>query len=90
MEQAEKKTKEEVVKIFGELSEILSYNIDRLKGNKAQTYFISAQENVENAASPYLSCDVLVEMAKKNYEKSKEDSAWMERTANILVKKRLY
>lgn len=87
MEKAGKKTKEEVVEIFGTLSDILAFNIDQLEGKGTQKYFISAQESVEKTASPYLSCEVLEEMAAKNYEKNKSDNAWMERTANILDKK---
>lgn len=87
MERAEKKSKEEVVEIFSQLSDILAHNIAKYEGKSTQKYYISAQENVESVASPYLSCDILEDMANKNYEKNKADNAWLERTANILDKK---
>lgn len=87
MEKADKKTKEEVVEIFGKLSDILAHNISKYEGKSTQKYYISAQENVESVAGPYLSCSILEEMAAKNYEKNKTDNAWLERIANILDKK---
>jgi len=87
MERAEKKTKEDIVKIFGELSEILVYNVSKYEGKNTQKYYLQAQENVNDIASPYLSCEILVKMANEGYEQNKADASWMERTANILDKK---
>jgi len=87
MAKADKKTPEDVVKIFGQLSDILAHNIAKYEGKKTQTYFIKAQESVSDLASPYLSCEVLVKMANNGYEKNKSDGAWMERTAEVLDKK---
>jgi tetratricopeptide (TPR) repeat protein len=84
MAKAEKKTPEEVVKIFGQLTEILAFNIAKYEGKKTQEYYIKSQESVNDLASPYLSCDVLVKMAEDGYDKNKSDAAWMERTADIL------
>ena len=87
MEKAEKKTSEEVVKIFAQLTEILEFNIAKYEGKKTQEYYVKAQESVNDLASPYLSCEVLVKMAEEGYEKNKADATWMERTADILDKK---
>jgi len=87
MERAEKKTPEDVVKIFGQLTDILAYNVAKYEGKKTQVYYIKAQESVNDLATPYLSCEVLVQMAEEGFEKNKADSSWMERTAEILDKK---
>mgnify|MGYP006073620749 FL=1 len=87
MERAEKKTPEDVVKIFGQLTDILAFNVAKYEGKKTQEYYVQAQESVNDLASPYLSCDVLVKMAEDGYEKNKADATWMERTADILDKK---
>ena len=87
MARAEKKTPEDVVKIFGQLTEILAFNIAKYEGKRTQEYYVQAQESVNDLASPYLSCEVLVKMAEEGYEKNKADATWMERTADILDKK---
>ncbi|MFT6165722.1 MAG: tetratricopeptide (TPR) repeat protein [Vicingaceae bacterium] len=87
MERVEKKTPEDVVKIFGQLTDILAFNIAKYEGKKTQEYYVQAKESVNDLASPYLSCDVLVKMAEDGYEKNKADATWMERTADILDKK---
>ncbi len=87
LEKAGKKTPADVVEAFGLASNILSHNISKYAGKKTGEYYVKAEESVSSVASPYLSCEVLVEMANKNYESNKEDLAWMERTADILDKK---
>jgi tetratricopeptide (TPR) repeat protein len=87
LEKAGKKTPGDVVEVFGSMSEVLAHNIAKYDGRKTQEYYIRAQESVESVASPYLSCEILEEMANKNYEKNKTDAKWMERTADILDKK---
>lgn len=87
MEKAEKKTPEDMVAIFSELSEIVDYNLKKYAGQKTASYYERAQESIGSLASPYLSCDVLIDMANKNYEQQKENQSWMERTTNILDQK---
>jgi len=87
LEKAGIKTPEEIVAIFTKMSDVLAHNIAKYDGKKTQTYYLKAQESVESLASPYLNCEVLVDMATKNYEKNKEDNDWLERTADILDKK---
>jgi tetratricopeptide (TPR) repeat protein len=82
------KTKEDVVESFGRMNDILAHNITKYAAKeKIQKYYIQAEESVNGIASPYLSCDVLVEMANKSFEENQEDQAWLEKTANILDKK---
>ncbi len=87
MEKKEKKTPAEIVTIFTQLSGIVDHNLKKYAGKKTASYYERAQSSIEKLASPYLSCDVLIEMATKNYEKQKENQSWMERTANILDQK---
>lgn len=87
MEKAGKKTAADVVEVFGKVSDIIGHNITKYEGKKTQEYYIKSQESVSGVASPYLSCDVLIEMANKNYEKNKSDAKWMEKTADLLDKK---
>ncbi len=87
LEKAGAKTADEVVTVFSDLSDVLSKNIAKWEGKNTQKYYISAQENVEELAGPYLSCEKLQEMATKGYEENKDNAAWMERTANMLDKK---
>lgn len=87
MEKAGKKTPAEVVEVFSTVSDIAAHNMEKYKDKKQAGYYAKAQENIDVLASPYLSCDILIEMANKNYEKNKEDAKWMEKTADILDKK---
>lgn len=87
MEKKELLTADELVALFGQLSDILATNISKYEGKKTQEYYIKAQSSVESLAGPYLNCDVLVKMANDNFEKNKTDADWMERTANLLDKK---
>ena len=87
MERAEKLTEADVVETFTKLSNISAYNISKYEGKRTQEYYKRAQANVEKVASSYLSCDVLVEMANKNFDQNKDDADWMESTANLLDKK---
>lgn len=88
MEKSGKKTGEDVVTIFGQLSSILAHNIEKYK-DKERTlgYFIKSQASVNGVAGPYLSCEILEKMANDGFEKNKADAAWMERTADLLDKK---
>ena len=87
MEKDEKVDEAKVVEQFANMTELIAQNISKYDGKKTQEYYIKAQESIESITSPYLSCDVLVEMAEKNYENNKEDQKWMERTADILDQK---
>lgn len=87
MEKAGKKTPEDVVAAFTKMSSINAHNIDKYKESKTAEYYKKAQESVENLGSPYLSCEVLEEMANKGYEMNKADAEWMEKTADLLDKK---
>ena len=78
----------EVVANFTKISEIMGYNLKASAGTKSATYYQRAQESVEKLAGPYLSCEVLVKMAKDNYEENKNDRSWMERTVNLLDDKK--
>lgn len=88
MEKKELLGEEEVVAMFGQLSDILAAAITRYEGKKTQEYYLRAQEGVEKVAAPYLNCEVLVKMANDNYEKNKDNADWMERTANLLDNKK--
>ncbi len=87
MEKAGKKSKEDVVAVYGLLSGIVSQNIQKYQGKKTAEYYVKAEESIGNVASPYLSCEVLIEMANNNFERNKENQDWMERTADLLDKK---
>ena len=87
MERADKLTEGDVVETFTKLSTISAYNIAKYEGKKTQEYYKRAQANVESVASSYLSCEVLIEMAEKNFEQNKDDAEWMEGTADLLDKK---
>ncbi len=87
MEKREKISADQIVDLFTGLSAANSSNITKYKGQRSEDYYVKAQAKVEELAAPYLSCDVLVKMAKDNYEGNKSDAAWMERTADLLDKK---
>lgn len=87
MENKEKLSADELVALFGQLSDINAANITKYEGKKTQEYYVKSQESIEGLAAPFLNCDVLVKMANDNYEKNKTNSDWMERTANLLDKK---
>ena len=87
MEKAGKKTPEDVVNIFGQLTDILAINVAKYEGKFPQVYYVKAQKSVNDMATPYLSCEVLVKMAEEGFEENKADSTWMATTAEILDKK---
>lgn len=87
LERKGEKTPGDVVEAFGKMSEILAYNISKYAEKKTGEYYVKAQASVESLASPYLSCEILVEMANKNYEANKDNLEWKERTADLLDKK---
>lgn len=80
-------TKEEVIKMFGKLSDICEKNVNHPKyGEK----YVAAQEKIQDVTSPYLACDVLIPMAEKDFEKNKEDVNWLRRTVKLLKAKKCY
>ncbi len=84
LEKKGEKTTEDVVAAFTKSSDILSVNIKKYEGKPTQKYYLQAEESVNGLASPYLSCDVLVEMTNKNWL---FDQEWMGKTADLLDKK---
>ncbi len=86
LEKEGKKTKEEVVEMFEKLSAICAANAG---GKKAEKY-AKAQEKIQNVSSPYLSCDVLVPLAEKNFEANKENVDWLRRAVKLLKAKKCY
>jgi len=86
MEKAGKLTKEEVVGVFEETSAICAANA---AGKNAAKY-AKAQTKIQNVSSPYLSCDVLVPLAEKNFEANKADVDWLRRTVKLLKAKKCY
>ena len=87
MEKAELIETKRVVELFVRASDVNSLNIEKYKGQKAEEYYVKAQAKIEELAGPYLSCEILIELANNNYEKNKENSAWLERAAELLDKK---
>ena len=81
-------TEDDVVEAFTRSSAYIAKNIAKYEGQKNQEYYIKAQENIENIASPYLNCDILVKMANDNFENKKDDAGWLERTADLLDRKK--
>ena len=86
MEKAGKLTKEEVVGVFEETGVICAANAS---GKHAEKY-AKAQTKIQNVSSPYLSCDVLVPLAEKNFEANKADVDWLRRTVKLLKAKKCY
>lgn len=84
LEKKGEKTPEDIVKAFATVSEVIAHKKPNPKTGK---YYVQAEESVNRLASPYLSCDVLVEMANKSYEENKANQDWMEKTADLLDKK---
>lgn len=87
LEKAGKKTASDIVEAYGTAGQILGHNISKYKGKKSEEYYLKAEESVNQVASPYLSCEILIKMATDNYESKKDDLGWKERTADILDKK---
>lgn len=86
MEKAGKNTVEDVVNMFEKTMAICAANAD---GKKAAKY-AQASEKIQNVTSPYLSCEVIVPLADKNFEANKENVDWLRRTVRLLKSKRCY
>jgi tetratricopeptide (TPR) repeat protein len=78
------KTAADIVAAFTNVSNVISANASNPKTGK---YYAQAEESISGLAGPYLSCDVLVDMANKNYDANKDNATWLENTANLLDRK---
>lgn len=87
LEKADKIGSEEIVEVFEESNEIISYNLEKYKGKTLEKYYQMAQDRISELAAPYLSCEILVEVTNKNFEAKKNDADWLERSANLLESK---
>lgn len=84
LEKKGEKTPADIVTAFTAVNNIISKNASNPKTGK---YYAQAEESIASIAAPYLSCEVLVDMAKKNFEANKENTTWLESTANLLDRK---
>jgi hypothetical protein len=80
LEKSGKKTKEEVVGMFEKTTAICAAN----EGSKNAAKYAKAATKINNVASPYLDCTVLVPLATKNFETNKENLAWLKSTSKSL------
>ena len=87
LEKAGKLETDEIVGIYEKSNEILSSNLVKHQGKSLEKYYQMAQDRIADLASPYLSCEVLIKVAEENFKDNKADTAWLERTADILDKK---
>jgi tetratricopeptide (TPR) repeat protein len=86
LEKAGKKTKEDVVEMFEKTTAICAAN----EGSQSAGKYAKASTKINNIASPYLDCTVLVPLATKNFEANKENLAWLKSTAKLLRKNKCY
>ncbi|MCO6500342.1 MAG: hypothetical protein J5I47_08205 [Vicingus serpentipes] len=86
MEKAGKMTKEEVIAVFEKTVGICAAN----KDNKGGDRYDAAEEKIQSVTSPYLDCEVLVPMAKKNFEANKTELSWLRTTVTLLKRKDCY
>lgn len=87
LEKAGELETDDIVEIYEESTGIISHNLQKHKGQTLEKYYQMAQDRISELASPYLSCEVLVKVTNENFESNKTDTAWLERTANILEAK---
>ena len=86
LEKAGTLTPEDVVGKFEEMSAICAAN----SSGKHAAKYAKAQEKIQNVSSPYLNCEVLVPLAKKNFEVNKDNVDWLRRTVKLLKAKKCY
>jgi tetratricopeptide (TPR) repeat protein len=86
LEKSGKKTKEEVVTMFEKTIAISSAN----SSGKSAAKYEKASSKINNITSPYLDCSVLVPLAIKNFEASKENLSWLSSTVKLLRKNKCY
>ncbi len=84
LEKKGEKTPEDIVALYTKISDVIAANKSNPKTGK---YYEQAEESISGLASPYLSCDVLIDLANKNFESNKENTQWLENTANLLDRK---
>ncbi len=84
LEKDGQKTPADIVALYAKVSDVIAANKSNPKTGK---YYDQAEESIAGLASAYLSRDVLIDMAKKNFESNKENADWLESTANLLDRK---
>lgn len=81
LEKKGEKTEADVVKGFNLTMDIIGNHIDNPKTGK---YYKHASKSIQKLAGPYLDCEILLPLAKENYEKNKDNEDWLLRMAGIL------
>ncbi|TVR77974.1 MAG: tetratricopeptide repeat protein [Chitinophagaceae bacterium] len=80
-ERANNLEKEEVIKVYEEMMDIIDYNIGK---NNDVAGFTAARERIEPLISEYLDCETLLPIVKRNYPDNKDNAEQLERMYNQL------
>jgi len=83
----EKLEKEIVIESFGQISEIIEYQLAKLTNEKKRSFYVSAKENIALLFGPIANCEDLVKLYTSRYEENKEDIEWLKRSTDLMSKK---
>ena len=85
LEKESKKTKEDVLAVYAQISAIVDYNI--LNESKVTKYFVQYSEKIENLFTPYANCDDLVELFSSKFNIETNDVNLLRRITKVLEQK---
>jgi len=87
LEKAGVKTVDEVVAMFEKTMAICAVNKDNVKdGDK----YKSAEQKILNVSAKYLTCEVLVPLAQKNFDTNQANLDWLRTNMKLLKKNKCY
>lgn len=83
----EKIEKENVIEMFGKVSEIIDHNLSAITNEKKKGYYLTAKENIEKLFEPIASCEDLIKMYGARFKDNAENVLWLTKATQMLDKK---
>lgn len=79
--------KENVIEVFGKVSEIIDHNLSAITNEKKKGYYLTAKENVEILFEPIANCEDLVKVYGAGFKDNVENASWLTKATQMLDKK---
>lgn len=76
---------DKVVEDYHLVSAIAEWNVKN--NEKYAEYYATALDNIQKVAAPYLTCEVMADLVKKNFETNQNNIEWLRKMATMLDNK---